>query len=195
MIVFSHLDPFPHTPREVKNFDRMRSNVRVPSFRPDQNRAGDRQGGEHERAQLLRHAAQQLEGCRTCCNNTSWRFIEWPLGRPPRREAKSVPLATAFPAIYPDLRSRGRHVPLGLSLHVLKHLHSIARRAKPTLTVILLLFPLTCRADPESDVLAAVSALARTSYVWEKTVPQRFSGETTEPRLNLNAPIELRGRT
>jgi hypothetical protein len=78
---------------------------------------------------------------------------------------------------------------------VLNHLHSIARLVKPTLTLVPLLFPLTCRADAESDVSAAVSALARTSYAWEKTVPQRFSGESTEPRLNLNAPIELRGRT
>jgi len=65
---------------------------------------------------------------------------------------------------------------------------------KPTLAVFLLLFPLRSAADPESVVRDAVTLLSRNSYGWETTVRQRFSGETTEPRVNLNAPIEVRGK-
>jgi hypothetical protein len=65
---------------------------------------------------------------------------------------------------------------------------------KPVLAPWLVLLALTLRADPESDVRHAVSELARTSHAWETTVRQRFSGETTEPRVNLNAPVEARGR-
>jgi len=65
---------------------------------------------------------------------------------------------------------------------------------KPLLALWLVLFALTMRADPESDVRQAVSELARTSFAWETTVRQRFSGETTELRVNLNAPLEARGR-
>jgi hypothetical protein len=64
----------------------------------------------------------------------------------------------------------------------------------PPLALVLVLSPLMSRADPETDVRNAVSDLARTSYAWENTVPQRFSGESTEPRLNPNAAIEARGR-
>jgi hypothetical protein len=64
----------------------------------------------------------------------------------------------------------------------------------PSLARVLVLFPLMLRADAESDVRNAVSALARTGYAWETTVPQRFSGESAEPRLNPNAPIEVRGK-
>ena len=65
---------------------------------------------------------------------------------------------------------------------------------KPSLALLLVLFPLISRADPESEVRNAVSELARTSYAWETTVPQRYSGETAERRLNPNAPVEVRGR-
>ena len=65
---------------------------------------------------------------------------------------------------------------------------------KPFLALALVSFALTLRADPEDDVRRAVSELARHSYAWETTVRQRFSGETTEPRVNLNAPVEVRGR-
>ena len=65
---------------------------------------------------------------------------------------------------------------------------------KPTLAVLLLLLPLRSVADSESDVRDAVTLLARNSYGWETTVRQRFNGETTEPRVNLNAPIEVRGK-
>ena len=69
--------------------------------------------------------------------------------------------------------------------------------APSTLTFVLglLLAPLVLRADPEAQVRDAVTALARTSHAWETTVRQRFSSETREPRLNPNAPIEVRGRT
>lgn len=65
---------------------------------------------------------------------------------------------------------------------------------KPHLVLGLLLSALTLQADPEDDVRHAVGELARTSYTWETTVRQRFNGETMEPRLNLNAPVEARGR-
>lgn len=64
-----------------------------------------------------------------------------------------------------------------------------------TFVLCLLLTPLALRAEPEADVRNAVTALARTSHAWETTVRQRFSSETREPRLNPNAPIEVRGRT
>ena len=64
---------------------------------------------------------------------------------------------------------------------------------KQALALFLLLCPLTSRADPESDVRDAVSALARSSYAWQTTARQRFNGESTEPRLNPNAPIEVQG--
>lgn len=64
-----------------------------------------------------------------------------------------------------------------------------------TFVLFLLLTPLALRAEPEADVRNAVTALARTSHAWETTVRQRFSSETREPRLNPNAPIEVRGRT
>lgn len=67
--------------------------------------------------------------------------------------------------------------------------------AKFTPVLCLLLLPLALRADPESDVRDAVTALSRTSYAWETTTRQRFSSETREPRLNPNAPLEVRGRT
>jgi hypothetical protein len=73
-------------------------------------------------------------------------------------------------------------------------MNAFAERLMPALAFFLLLFPLTSPADPESDVRDAVSVLARESHAWETTVRQRFSGETTEPRLNANAPIEVRGR-
>ncbi len=57
------------------------------------------------------------------------------------------------------------------------------------------LAPGVALADPEADVRAAVSALARTSYRWETTVRQRFKGETAEPRLDANAPVATRGRS
>ena len=49
-------------------------------------------------------------------------------------------------------------------------------------------------ADPEHELRDAVSALARSGYTWETTVRQRVQGETTEPRLNPNAPLELQGK-
>lgn len=67
--------------------------------------------------------------------------------------------------------------------------------AKLTFTLCLVLAPLALRADPETDIRDAVTALSRTSYAWETTVRQRFSSETREPRLNPNAPLEVRGRT
>jgi len=67
--------------------------------------------------------------------------------------------------------------------------------AKLTLILCLLFAPLALGADPESDVRDAVTALSRSSYAWETTTRQRFSSETREPRLNPNAPIEVRGRT
>ncbi|MBL9212024.1 MAG: hypothetical protein JNL92_16320 [Opitutaceae bacterium] len=67
--------------------------------------------------------------------------------------------------------------------------------AKLTLTLCLLFALPALRADPEADVRDAVTALSRASYAWETTVRQRFTSETREPRLNPNAPIEVRGRT
>ena len=68
------------------------------------------------------------------------------------------------------------------------------RLPKPAFSLILVLFPLLAAADPESDLREAIAVLSQTSYAWETTTRQRFSGETTEPRVNLNAPLELRGR-
>ena len=65
---------------------------------------------------------------------------------------------------------------------------------QPAMTLFILFLPLAARAEPESDVRNAVSALANTSYDWETTTRQRFSGDTTEPRVNLDAPIETKGR-
>ena len=68
------------------------------------------------------------------------------------------------------------------------------RLPKPAFCLFLVFFPLLAAADPERDLREAISALSQTSYAWETTTRQRFSGETTEPRVNLNAPLELRGR-
>lgn len=62
------------------------------------------------------------------------------------------------------------------------------------LAAVLLALPLVLRADPETDVRQAVDQLSRTTFAWETTVPQRYNGETAEPRINPNAPIEVRGR-
>jgi hypothetical protein len=59
---------------------------------------------------------------------------------------------------------------------------------------LLVLCPLLAVADPEAELREAVSALSQTSYTWETTTRQRFTGDTTEPRINPNAPIEVRGR-
>jgi hypothetical protein len=64
---------------------------------------------------------------------------------------------------------------------------------KPALALILF-FPAPVRAALEDDVRNAVSALASTTYTWETTTRQRFNGETTEPRVSLNAPLETKGR-
>ena len=61
--------------------------------------------------------------------------------------------------------------------------------------VLLALLPLTALADPESDVRNAVIAIGNTSYTWETTVRQKFAAETSEPRLNPNAAIEVQGKT
>lgn len=49
-------------------------------------------------------------------------------------------------------------------------------------------------AEGDDAVRAAVTALARTSYTWETAARQRFAGETTTPRLEGNAPVEVRGK-
>jgi hypothetical protein len=67
------------------------------------------------------------------------------------------------------------------------------RITKPAFAFALCVLPLVGSADPEGDLRAAMTALSRTSYTWETTTRQRFSGENTEPRLNPNAPIEVRG--
>jgi hypothetical protein len=64
----------------------------------------------------------------------------------------------------------------------------------PAFTLFLILLPLTLIADPGDDLRDAVTALSRTSYAWETTTRQRFNAEAAEPRLNPNAPIEVRGR-
>ena len=67
---------------------------------------------------------------------------------------------------------------------------------KRVLGLFILLLPITTvAAECERELLQAVSALARTSYSWETTTRQRFQGETTEPRLNANAPRAVQGRT
>jgi len=67
---------------------------------------------------------------------------------------------------------------------------------KRVLGLFILLFPnMTLAAECDRELLQAVSALARTSYSWETTTRQRFQGETTEPRLNANAPRAIEGRT
>jgi hypothetical protein len=71
--------------------------------------------------------------------------------------------------------------------------------AMRSMTKVLLLWlglgPLVALAEPQEDVRAAVVALDKTSYAWETTVRQRFSGETTEPKVDLNAAIEVQGKT
>lgn len=57
-----------------------------------------------------------------------------------------------------------------------------------------LVLALGLKAEPESDLRQAVEQLSRTTFAWETTAPQRFNGETTEPRINPNAPVEVRGR-
>ena len=64
----------------------------------------------------------------------------------------------------------------------------------PALCLCLTLYPLLAAAEPERVLRDAVAALSQTSYSWETTTRQRFTGETTEPRINLNAPLEMRGR-
>lgn len=49
-------------------------------------------------------------------------------------------------------------------------------------------------AEGDEAARGAVTALARTSYTWETTARQRFAGETTTPRLEGNAPVEVRGK-
>ncbi len=51
------------------------------------------------------------------------------------------------------------------------------------------------RAEPEAEVRAAATALARTSHAWETTARQRFTSESRDFRPNPNATIEVRGRT
>lgn len=58
----------------------------------------------------------------------------------------------------------------------------------------LLTLSLTTHAEPERELRQQVTALARTSYSWETTVRQRFTGDSTQPRLDPKAPVELRGR-
>jgi hypothetical protein len=60
--------------------------------------------------------------------------------------------------------------------------------------IALVLAPLRASADAESDLRAAIDALFRTSHTWETTTRQRFNGETTEPRVNPNAPLEVQGK-
>lgn len=49
-------------------------------------------------------------------------------------------------------------------------------------------------AEPDQDLRQAVTALARTSYTWETTFRQRFKAESTQPRLDPKAPLEVQGR-
>jgi hypothetical protein len=67
-------------------------------------------------------------------------------------------------------------------------------RFQPALALFPLLLPLTLVADPADDLREAVTALSRTSYAWETTTRQRFNGEAAEPRLNPNAPIDVKGK-
>jgi len=62
------------------------------------------------------------------------------------------------------------------------------------LVLALLVASHALRADPESDVRQAATALARSSYTWETTVRQRFTSESRDLRPNPNAAIEVRGR-
>lgn len=69
------------------------------------------------------------------------------------------------------------------------------RRPRAALAAALALLPCMVRADLAADVRNAVIAVGNTSYAWETTVRQKFNGESTEPRLNPNAPLEIQGRT
>lgn len=68
-------------------------------------------------------------------------------------------------------------------------------RMKSLLGLLAFLFPLMALAEADSDLRDAVAALTRTTYTWETTIRQRFRGDSTEPRLDLNAAIEVRGKT
>lgn len=65
--------------------------------------------------------------------------------------------------------------------------------AFPVLVTVLLAVSAPARADPEQDLRRAVTALARTSYTWETTVRQRFKAESTQPRLDPKAQVEVKG--
>lgn len=69
------------------------------------------------------------------------------------------------------------------------------RLLPPALALLLAVASTRSHADTDSDVRAAITALANTSYAWETITRQRFSGDSTESRVNLNAPIEVEGRT
>lgn len=70
----------------------------------------------------------------------------------------------------------------------------MGRSVRRSLIGLALLSPLGAFAGPEDDLRSAIDALFRSSYAWETTTRQRFGGESTEPRVNPNAPIETRGR-
>lgn len=69
------------------------------------------------------------------------------------------------------------------------------RRGVPALALVwFALLPSVALADLAADVRNAVIALGNTSYAWETTVRQKFAGESSEPKLNPNAPLEIQGR-
>lgn len=65
---------------------------------------------------------------------------------------------------------------------------------KRALLLVALIFSASARAEPADDLRNAIDALARTNYTWATTTRQRFNGETTEPRINPNAPLEVQGK-
>lgn len=57
------------------------------------------------------------------------------------------------------------------------------------------LLPLRSFADPAKDVEAAVTKLTTTSFAWETTTRQRFTGDSVQPRLDASAPLEMEGKS
>src|SRR6476620_5557050 len=67
-------------------------------------------------------------------------------------------------------------------------------RFKRSLLCLFLAWPWVAKADPAVDLRDAISVLARTTYTWETTTRQKFTGNSLEPRPNPTSPLEVQGK-